>query len=80
MTTKVWVATYQHRHGEDTQVFATSAAASVWKNDIADTWWEKELPSTPRPENEDTLGDVYFEMLEDRDEYFNVGEYEVIGA
>jgi hypothetical protein len=78
---KVWVATYQHRHGEDTRVFASEGDALQWREEIADEWWDTEMPkSRVKPEDSEALADEYWDYMEERDEFFKYEEIEVEGA
>ena len=72
---KIFVAIYEHRHGSDVCAFATEAAALAWRRQIADQWWTKEFGDKPRPPQEEDLGEVYFEKIDD--EFFAVHPTEV---
>ena len=79
---KVFVATYEHRHGADIQVFATGAGAEQYRQTIASEWWDDEMKGdTEKPTNPEELADVYFDYMIDRDrgEFFSVEECEVAG-
>lgn len=67
----VYVATYEHRHGTDIRVFSNDGAAEIWRQAIAQEWWEKELAS-PMPEADTPaqIANLYFDALDD--EWFNV--------
>jgi hypothetical protein len=41
MGNKVWVAVYNHRHGEDMRAFDTEVKALKWREEIADEYWEE---------------------------------------
>jgi hypothetical protein len=76
---KVFVATYEHRHGEDQRVFATEAQADAWKNALGTEYWAEELSDKPLPADASTIGTEYFNAMSDasRPEYFNVEALEV---
>ena len=67
---KVWVAIYEHPHGQDIRVFDDIQKAEAWRREIAEEYW-------------DTLdlgnllfdADVYWDNV--GDEWFNYDEYEV---
>jgi hypothetical protein len=40
---KVYVATYEHRHGRDIGVYATSDGAESYRQAIAAQWFDHEL-------------------------------------
>jgi hypothetical protein len=76
---KVFVAHYEHRHGDDIRVFATEEAAEKWRQAVADEWWEHEMEGDP-PSNPEELADEYFDRMGERysdSEYFSVYEREV---
>jgi hypothetical protein len=76
---KVFVATYEHRHGDDQRVFTTEAQAQEWKNALADEYWEEELSDEPLPKDLATIGDAYFDAMGDasRPEYFRIEAHEL---
>lgn len=74
---KVFVAIYEHRHGNDVRVFDSFAKAQAWKDDIGTTYWT-DVSEDPQPE--DACGDEYFELASEsftRGEYFTIEECEV---
>lgn len=79
MSAKVIVAIYTHRHGTDVRVFATSEGANVWRNDLADEWWERELGTgLPTDKTPDEIAAAYWSAMESRDEFFETEEHEVV--
>lgn len=77
----VFVARWEHRHGDHTRVFLTEGAAHQWKAAIAHEWWDEEIAHTePRPVGYLELADRYFEIMGERSskaEYFSVSEVEI---
>ena len=80
-STTVWAARYEHRHGADTQVFASLEAAEGWRTEIADEWWDQEFPGEGRP-SQDDIGALYFERMREstRPEFFSIEPQVVTGA
>ena len=77
---KVIVTIYSYRYGEDIGVYATFEGAENARQDIADEWWEHEMPkSESKPVDRKKMADAYFEHMENHDEFFSVEECEVIG-
>lgn len=75
---KVFVAIYEHKHGHDTQVFATEAGALQWQTRIAMEWWDNECSPTPRPADIQACADEYWQkMANEAREFFEVVEHEV---
>lgn len=62
MGQKVWVAVYNHRHGEDIRAFDACLKAMKWREEIADEWWDKEI-GTERPVAIEELADDYWEEM-----------------
>lgn len=58
----VYVMHYEHKHGDETSVYATRALAVAARDEIADEWWEREFPDTPKPT--ENIGDEYFNRIE----------------
>lgn len=69
---KVWVAVFEHQYGSDLSAFKTFEGAERWRQQIAEEWWEKEFPGTPKPDEPKACADEYFDRI-DR-EYFNCKE------
>lgn len=76
---KVYVTRYEHRHGSDTEVYATAEAAEAARQGIAADWWDKEMPNEAKPEDRGELADIYFRRMAERDEFFSIEECEVWG-
>ena len=75
---KVWVARWDHRHGEEVRVFKTEAGACAWREDIADEWWEHEMPKgRAKPDDRSQAAEEYFDHMMMVDEFFNWDEVEV---
>ena len=76
---KVFVASYEHRHGMDQRVFATEEKAEAWKNALGAEYWEEELSDRPLPADASMIGSEYFDAMSDsgRPEYFRVEALEV---
>lgn len=75
----VFVATYEHKHGRDTSVYATAARAESWRRNIAANSWHEVMDGAP-PEDPAEAADAYFARgNEIGDEFFNVEECEVMG-
>ena len=73
---KVVVATYEHRHGTDIQVFDSLEKAEAWREDLASLYWN-DLDEEPRPETFDA--DYYWDAMSDYGgEWFNYEWYEVL--
>lgn len=77
---KVVVATFQHKHGSDVQVFASAELAEAWRQEVAACNWsngtDEAMPSDPR-----AAADRYFEIGESiGDEFFSTAEAEIQGA
>lgn len=70
MGQKVWVAVYDHRHGEDIRAFDSEDKCLEWRQEIADEWWDKEI-GDPRPVSLEELADRYWEEMNGR-----LGSYE----
>lgn len=78
----VFVAIYEHCHGQDVCVFAHAAKAEQWRQEVAATWWNSGLgEDEPRPEDPAQLADDYFDEMSNRGggyfESFTVNECEV---
>ena len=71
----VIVALYEHRFGLDCRVFARPEQAEVWRQDIAQNWWERELPDEDMPTNPVVAANDYFALV--TKESFKVRELEV---
>jgi len=73
---QVWVATYEHKHGTDTRVFAAATSASRWKQEIAAKWWDETM-SEEKPSDSAEMANRYFDVAESFGEFFNVELLEV---
>ena len=75
----VTVATFSHKTGIDTRVFATNAGAMRWRGEIAETYFDRENtanPPVPRPSDPEALVQAYWNMMEGY-ESFDTEECEV---
>ena len=71
----VFVARYEHKHGESTCVYSSKEKAEAWKEEIAKNWWtSKGFDGEPPAIG---AGDEYFEAMSDRNEFFSVLELEI---
>ena len=81
MTTKVTVAIFTDRHGDnDTRVYVTEALAKAWLYEISDELWANELiayPNRVRPENLDEAAQA---ILDTHECGFEWTTCDVIGA
>ena len=64
----VHVALYEHRYGTDVRAFLDSEEAMHWRTEIAKEWWTDAFDDDLPPD--DQIGDVYFERMLGRDEFF----------
>jgi hypothetical protein len=55
----------EHRHGDDLSLHPTYAAAKADLVDYVWTWWSRELPDDPEPDDDDEAIAWYFDRLED---------------
>lgn len=77
---KVYVAVFSHRHGTDLTAYATAELANEAAFEIADEWWEREMPTwQKRPDSRKELADQYWERMTDHGESFEVQELEIEG-
>lgn len=78
---KVWVARWDHKHGDHIRVFLSYHEAMRWRADIALEWWAEEMDEgIPRPTDDHELADRYFEIMGERSskaEYFGCTEVEI---
>lgn len=73
----VWVCTYGNKHGTDVSVFTSAEAAERYRQEVADDWWELELPTDRiKPDDPAEAADEYFEFMEGY-ETFTISEAEV---
>ncbi len=73
---KVYVAIYDHRHGQDVSVYKTEASALAARDATAACWWERELPKRQKPDTD--IGDIYFHIMGERgEEFFSITPCEV---
>jgi hypothetical protein len=72
--TEVWLATYQHRHGEDHRAFSSRELALEWRTQIAKEWWEQEVGDDEEVPSDEDIGEIYFEELREREpgEFFDI--------
>jgi hypothetical protein len=76
----VFVATYQHKHGSDCQIFASAVGAELWRQEIAAEYWDGLMNEEPLP-NSAEMADLYFQRSEEiGDEFFTVVESTVEGG
>jgi len=76
--TTVYVTVYSHKYGEDIHVWQSIESALNYKNQIAETWWDDELPDEPRPEDASEIGEQYFLLMGDYgNEWFSLNKCEV---
>lgn len=73
-----FVATYEHKHGTDTCLFAAEYRAYQWRDEIAKEWWDDSFPDEDPPEN--NIGEVYFSRMSEEcpGEFFNVEYHEIV--
>jgi hypothetical protein len=71
---KVYVTTFEHKHGRDVAAWATAERAELERQRIAAEWWEQELSGADMPDDPSEAADEYFGTV---DEYFNIDECEV---
>ena len=72
---EVWVAVYEHRHGDDIRVFKTRESAEAWRRGVAKEWWSEAFAGEDAPEPfTDEHADRYFEVMGDRygSEWFTI--------
>lgn len=78
---KVWLATYEHKHGHDVRIFRTEAAADAWRARVADESWEEWPDIGDKPEDRESIADLYFEhvglICGGSEEFFTIEEVEV---
>jgi hypothetical protein len=68
---QVYVAVYEHRHGQDIRVFTTDKLAEDWRAEIADEYWEEIMKRT-KPSDRQVMADDYWERYgEIGGEFFN---------
>lgn len=76
---RVYVAVYEHNHGEDISVYATKEGANKWRAQLADEWWSHEFPYDMPPNDPGLKADVYWDkMAENGEEFFNIHECDVV--
>jgi hypothetical protein len=76
---KVIVATYEHRHGSDTRVFANAELAEAWRVELANEFWLEQRDGD-KPTDRAQMANEYWEMAGDNgSEFFNYDEFEVEG-
>ena len=64
-STEVTVLSISHRHGTDTTVHISLAAAREALHAWVVEWWDKEIPNRPRPEDPEEAIQMYFERVSD---------------
>ena len=74
----VHVALYEHRYGTDVRAFLDSEEAMHWRTEIAKEWWTDAFDDDLPPD--DQIGDVYFERMLERDEFFSTMACEIDGG
>ena len=72
---KVWVASYEYPYGIDLLAFETVDGAELWRQQIAEEWFDQELPDLDKPTDPVDLADTYFGNV--YGEYFSFSECEV---
>ncbi|PWT72132.1 MAG: hypothetical protein C5B60_09900 [Chloroflexi bacterium] len=79
--TTVYVLQYVHKHGEDISVYASESAAYRAVQEIAERWWEKEMPEgRAMPSDREKMAEEYFDqMSEYGGEYYEILACEVRG-
>ena len=76
---KVFVATYDHKHGTDVRVFQDESKAETWRQEIVAEWWNSQMEGE-KPSDPAAAADAYFEFMEMQfgaHESFSVSEAEV---
>lgn len=75
----VTVATFTHKHGVDTRVFATADAAELWRQEIAKEYW-RDFMNEDAPTDPVAMADRYFERGNELgDEFFAAEQCPVEG-
>ena len=67
----VYLAKYEHKHGEDSRIFATEEGAERWRREIASSYWSSCFRDVESPDDPKERADLYFANMEER-EWFNV--------
>ena len=78
-TETVFLATYNHKHGSDVRAFKTQDGADRWRREIADEWWDQEMPANaPKPEDSEARAAAYWAKMEENDrESFDVNAIDI---
>ena len=73
----VYVAIYQHSHGNDVAVYHSEEGAWKWADEIAQTYWSDFYDEEPMPTEK--AGEAYFNKMPDilGDEWFTVERRQV---
>jgi hypothetical protein len=67
----VYVAIYEHRHGQNVRVFQNVDDVEKWRQEIADEYFVQEFKNRiEKPDNIQEVTDVYWDSVED--EWFTV--------
>lgn len=75
----VWVANYEHKHGNDLNVFLTEAAADEWAISLAEEYWDDMMDGEAKPVDRKKLSQRYWEFAGDvaNQEWLSIQGYEL---
>ena len=73
---KVYVATYEHKHGNDMRVFKKRKSAEKWRIELADEYWRDYFGEDyKKPSDKEKMADIFFDSVTGADvEFFNIEE------
>jgi len=75
---RVFIATFEHRHGSDVRVFRREESAEAWGIALAAEYWGESMVGVDRPADPADAAAAYWErMSEIGEEWFSVVAQEV---
>jgi len=76
---KLYLAIFTNEYGFDYKLFDNPNKPEKWRQEIANKYWDEEIPDREKPKSLKVLADEYFHYMgEDAfEEWFEVSEIEV---
>ena len=71
----VIVALHTHKYGAECRVFKRPEQVEAWQREIAQEWWDKELPDEDKPDDPGMAAHDYFFLVPG--EFFKFYEVEL---
>ena len=74
---QIFIATYQHKHGEDVRAFSSEAEAETWRQKLAAEYWTDIMRGEIPADAGEAADDYFHRSGEIGDEWFTVTETEL---